>query len=120
MPAGATLVIPVACLAAVGRTLAERHIHRPKLVAKILGIDLGVELTIDHVLTLLLDRRAGRKAAPSAARLWPALTATDKVEPEQLNALRASFNAHPDVTGWIEADADWMYAAYRPGVSVRS
>ena len=119
MPAGATLVIPVACLAAVGRPLADRHVHRPELVAEIVGIDPGSLLTIDHVRTLLLDRRAGRKAAPRAARLWPALTATDKVGTEQLNALRASFSAHPDVTGWIEADADWMYVAYRPDTAPR-
>ncbi len=113
MPPSATLVIPVACLAAIGRPLAERHVHRPELVAEILGIDLGNPLTIDHVLTLLLDPRAGRKAAPPTARLWPVLTAVDKIETEQLNALRASFNAHPNVTGWIEADADWTYAAHR-------
>lgn len=117
MPPSATLVIPLACLAAVGRPLAERHVHRPELVAEILDIDLGNALTTDHVLTLLLDPRAGRKAAPPTARLWPALTAVDKVETEQLNALRASFSAHPNVTGWIEAKADWTYAAHRPNAT---
>lgn len=119
MPAGATLVIPVACLAAVGRPLAERHVHRPQLVAEILGIALDTPLTIDHVLTLLLDPRAGRKSQPPTARLWPALTATDKIETEQLKALRVSFSAHPDVNGWIEADADWTYTAHSAATTPR-
>lgn len=111
MPAGATLVIPVACLAAIGRPLAERHVHRPELVAAILGIELGARLTVDHVFTLLLDTRAGRKAAPASARLWPALTATDKVERDQLAAIRAALNAQRHVTGCIEAEADGTYTA---------
>ena len=113
MPAGATLVIPVACLAAVGRPLAERHVHRPQLAAEILGVDLGARLTIDHVLKLLLDARAGRKAAPPTARCWPALTATDTVAPDQLATVRAALNTHPHVTGWIEATATWTYTAHR-------
>ena len=120
MPPSATLVIPVACLAAVGRPLAERHVHRPELVAEILGIDLGNPLTIDHVLTLLLDARAGRKFAPPTSRLWPAVTATDKIGSAQLNALRAYFNTHRNVTGWIEADADWTYVAHRPDATPRT
>ena len=113
MPAGATLVTPVACLAAVGRPLAERHVHRPQLAAELLGVDLGARLTIDHVLKLLLDARAGRKAAPPTARCWPALTATDTVAPHQLAAVRAALNTHPHVTGWIEATATWTYTARR-------
>ena len=113
MPPSATLVIPVACLAAVGRPLTERHVHRPELVAEILGIGLETRLTVDHVLKLLLDTRAGRKAAPASARLWPVLTATDKVTPDQLAAVRAALNAQQHVTGWIEADADATYTARR-------
>lgn len=113
MPAGVTLVLPVACLAAVGRPLAERHVHRPELAAEILDIEAGACLTIDHVLTLLLDSRAGRKSAPATARLWPVLTAVDRVSPGQLAKVRAALNSHPDVTGWIEAKADWTYIAHR-------
>lgn len=113
MPAGATLVIPVACLAAIGRPLAERHVHRPELVAEILGIEQGAPLTVDHVLALLLDPRAGRKAAPPSARLWPVLTATDKVMSDQLARLRSVLKAQRLVTGWIEADADATYVAQR-------
>lgn len=112
MPAGATLVIPVACLAAVGRPLAERHVHRPHLVAEILGIDLGTPLTIAHVLALLLDARAGRKAVPPTARVWPVLTASNKVECDQLRDARVALDAHPDLDGWIESDADWAYGAH--------
>ena len=119
MPAGAMLVIPVACLAAVGRPLAERHVHRPQLAAEILDVDLGARLTIDHVLKLLLDARAGRKAAPPTARCWPALTATETVAPDQLATVRAALNTHPHVTGWIEATAAWTYTAHRRGPQPR-
>ena len=112
MPAGTTLVIPVACLAAVGRPLAERHVHRPELAAEILGIELGTRLTVDHVLTLLLDDRAGRKAAPPTARFWPALTATQSAPPDQLATARAALNTNPHVTGWIESNASWTYTAH--------
>ncbi len=113
MPTGATLVMPVACLAAVGRPLAERHVHRPELVADILGVESGTPLTVAHVLTLLLHTRAGRKAAPASARLWPVLTATHKVTLDQMAAARAALNAQPHVAGWIEADAHATYAARR-------
>ena len=112
MPAGATLVIPVACLAAVGRPLAARHVHRPEVVAEILGIEPGVALTVDHVLALLLDPRAGRKSAPTTARLWPALTATDTVTSGELTKLRDALNAQPHLAGWIEANADGAYTAH--------
>ncbi|MDE2867475.1 MAG: selenium cofactor biosynthesis protein YqeC [Chloroflexota bacterium] len=110
MPAGATLVIPVACLAAVGRPLAERHVHRPELAAEILGMEPGWHLTVDHVMTLLLDSRAGRKSVPPAARLWPVLTAADRVSAGQLAEVHAALSSHPDINGWIEAKADWTYS----------
>ncbi|MCY3895737.1 MAG: selenium cofactor biosynthesis protein YqeC [Chloroflexi bacterium] len=110
MPVGATLVIPVACLAAVGRPLAERHVHRPELAAEILGMEPGWHLTVDHVMTLLLDSRAGRKSVPSAARLWPVLTAADRVSAGQLAEVHTALSSHPDVNGWIEATADWSYS----------
>ena len=113
MPAGATLLIPVACLDAIGRHLGERHVHRPELVAEILGINLGTRLTIDHVLALLVDPHAGRKAAPPTARFWPALTATHRATSGQLASIRATLAANPRVDGWIEADHDWHYTAQR-------
>ena len=113
MPSGATLVMPVACLAAVGRPLAERHVHRPELVAEILGVNLGTPLTVDHVLMLLLNPRAGRKSAPATARVWPVLTAANEAAPDQLATLRTALDAHRTVTGWIEADTDATYSAYR-------
>ena len=93
--------------------------HRPQLAAEILGIELGASLAIDHVLKLLLDARAGRKAAPPTARCWPALTATDTVAPDQLAAVRAALNTHPHVTGWIEATANRTYTAHRRGPQPR-
>ncbi|MDE2903711.1 MAG: selenium cofactor biosynthesis protein YqeC [Chloroflexota bacterium] len=120
MPAGATLVIPVACLAAVGRQLAERHVHRPELAAEILGVDLQTPLTIDHVLRLLLDSRAGRKAAPPTARLWPVVTAVDRVSAGQRSEARYALSSHPSVTGWIEAKSDWTYIAHRRVPRTRS
>lgn len=113
MPAGATLVIPVACLAAVGRPLAERHVHRPELAAEILGVDLQTPLTIDHVLKLLLDCRAGGKAAPPTARIWPGLTAADRVSPGQLAKAHVALGSHASVSGWIEATSDRTYIAHR-------
>lgn len=110
MPVGATVVIPVVCLAAVGRPLAERHVHRPELAAEILGIKQASQLTIDHVVTLLLDSRAGRKSAPPAARFWPTLTAADRVSAGQLAEVHTALSSHPDVNGWIEATADWSYS----------
>jgi probable selenium-dependent hydroxylase accessory protein YqeC len=113
MPFGATTVMPVACLAAVGRPLAERHVHRPELVAEILGIDLGNPLTVDHVFQLLLDSRSGGKAVPSGALIWPTLTATDVVSPTQLNDIRVALDTHPSVCGWIEATTDSTYTVKR-------
>ncbi len=113
MPSGATVVMPVACLAAVGRPLAERHVHRPELAAEILDIDPGADLHVDHVLQLLLDVRAGRKAAPLDAQFWPALTATHRVAVDQLASARDAFAAQANVAGWIEADSDWSYSAFR-------
>ena len=113
MPSGATIVMPVACLAAVGRPLAGRHVHRPELAAEVLGIDPGANLSIDHVLQLLLDVRAGRKAAPPDAQFWPAFTATHRAATDQLAFVRDALATRPDVAGWLEADADWSYTVYR-------
>ncbi len=117
MPAGASLVVPVASLAAVGRPLDERRVHRPELAAALLGVTRGAALTVRHAARLLLDDRGGLKHAPPTARIWPTLTATGRIDPAALADLRTALAAHPQVTGWIEADAQWTFTAWRCGLA---
>ncbi len=72
IPPQTTLVVTVAGLAVVGRPLAVPQVHRPHLVAGLLGRQEGEPLTAMDVARLLIHPAGGRKGVPPAAR-WVGL-----------------------------------------------
>ena len=111
MPAGAAAVMPVVNLRAVGLAVASEHVHRPELVAALLGIPEDGVIGVEHVPKVLLDAAGGLKHAPANARVWPVLAGVDAVEPRQVEAVLRQVVAHPRVSGVLTADRDWRYAA---------
>ncbi len=111
MPATASVVLPVVNLRAVGRRVDSEHVHRPELVAALLGISEDGVIGIDHVPNVLLDESGGLKRAPSKARVWPVLAGVDAVEPREVEALLRRLVEHPRVSGVLTADQDGRYAA---------
>ena len=72
IPTGATIVVCIAGMDAIGRPLDETHVHRPERVARITGTPIGATVTPETVATVLWHPEGGRKSIPPGAR-WIAL-----------------------------------------------
>ena len=117
MPAGAAVVMPVVNLRAVGERIDSEHVHRPELVAALLGLPGGGVVGMEHLPRVLLDESGGLKRVPAKARVWPVLAGADAVEPSQVEALLRRLAEHPRVSGLLTADREWRYtplAAHGP------
>ena len=111
MPETASVVMPVVNLRAVGQAVNSEHVHRPELVAALLGISVDGVIGIEHVPRVVLDESGGLKQAPAKARVWPVLAGVDAVEPRQVDALLQRLVEHPRVSGVVTADREWRYTA---------
>lgn len=111
MPETASVVMPVVNLRAVGRTVASEHVHRPELVAALLGIRVDGVIGIEHVPKVLLDESGGLKRAPATARVWPVLAGVDAVDQQHVEALLQRLFEDPRVSGVVTADQGWRYSA---------
>ena len=110
-PADAAVVMPVVNLRAVGRAVTSKCVHRPELVAALLGISVDGVIGVEHVPRVLLDASGGLKRVPAEARVWPVLAGVDAVELRQGEALIQQLAGHPRVSGVLTADRDWRYTA---------
>lgn len=111
MPATASAVMPVVNLRAVGRRVSSDQVHRPELVAALLGISVDGVIGIEHVPRVLLDESGGLKRAPAKAGVWPVLAGVDAVEPREVEALLQRLFEDPRVSGVVMADRDGRYTA---------
>ncbi|HEX9075262.1 MAG TPA: selenium cofactor biosynthesis protein YqeC, partial [Anaerolineae bacterium] len=68
VPAVTTIFIPMVGVTAVGAPLDEEHVHRPELVARITGSQIGQVVTPLTVARLLSHAQGGLKGKPAAAR----------------------------------------------------
>ena len=64
IPAYVDLVVPVVGLDVVGAALNGKWVHRPELVASLLGLTMGDRLGLDHVASLVSDPSGGLKGVP--------------------------------------------------------
>jgi probable selenium-dependent hydroxylase accessory protein YqeC len=55
LPDAATLVVPVANIAALGAPVDEEHVHRPELFSKLTGVGLGQSITARAFARALAD-----------------------------------------------------------------
>lgn len=83
LPPETTLLVPIAGIDALDGPIAEVA-HRPHLVARLLGKDVGEDLTPADVARLLIHPEGGLKRAPAAARAIPFI---NKVEVQEQLAL---------------------------------
>ncbi|WP_338727480.1 selenium cofactor biosynthesis protein YqeC [Haladaptatus sp. DJG-WS-42] len=77
LPKTADTVIPIASARAVGKPLAETHVHRPERVADVTGTALGHELTPVDVATILASEQGGLKGVPEGATALPLINMVD-------------------------------------------
>ncbi len=80
IPASTTVAVPVVGLDVVGRPLTADHVHRPQLVAELMGAALGDPVTPAMIAAVLAHPQGGARNVPPAARLIPFL---NKVEDER-------------------------------------
>ena len=73
VPASTTILVPLADLTVLGKPLAEKHVHRPELVAGLTGAALGEPVTVEMVATVLSHPQGGLKGLPEHARAIPIL-----------------------------------------------
>lgn len=67
LPTGVDVVAAVVGAGVLGRSLDERSVHRPELVAAVSGAALGDELTPELVAAVLVSPDGGRKRVPESA-----------------------------------------------------
>lgn len=77
IPASTTLLVPVVGMDVLGKPLNGEHVHRPEIVAGILGAAMGTILDEGHIARVLADARGGLKNKTTHARVIPLL---NKVE----------------------------------------
>lgn len=63
------LVVPVAGIDAVGAMLSEEAVHRPLLLAQRLDLEIGTELSAQHVADVLSSPEGGRKGVPAGSEV---------------------------------------------------
>ncbi len=73
VPPSTTILVPLADLTVLGKPLAEKHVHRPELVAGLTGAALGDPVTVEMVATVLSHPQGGLKGLPKQARVIPIL-----------------------------------------------
>ncbi len=90
IPSGADLVVPVAGLDALGRPLAAPTVHRPEIVAMLVGKSIGDPLEASDLVRVLTDRRGGLKGVPPSAEVRVLLNKVEAwkgpVGPEEIAA----------------------------------
>lgn len=79
IPAGTTLLIPVAGIDAVGQPLVDAA-HRPELVSIITGLRMEDVLTEEALATLITHPAGGKKDLPETARMIPLINKVESAE----------------------------------------
>ncbi len=77
IPDETTLVVPVVGADVFGAPLDETHVHRPELVARLAGAEVGAPVTPEVVARVLLHPDGGRKGVPAAARVCVIINKVD-------------------------------------------
>jgi molybdenum cofactor cytidylyltransferase len=77
IPPSSTVVLPVAGLDVIGKTLSSENCHRPERIAELMNIKIGDIITTDIVAKTILHPRGGMKDVPVKARVVPILNKAD-------------------------------------------
>jgi molybdenum cofactor cytidylyltransferase len=77
IPDGATIVVAVAGMSALGQPLDAEHVHRPERVEALTGVSPGVLVTVEMMAAVLAHPLGGRKGVPDGARFAVLLNQVD-------------------------------------------
>jgi molybdenum cofactor cytidylyltransferase len=77
IPSSTNLVVPVAGLSALGRSLDNENVHRPERVAELAGVELGSTITPKLIAAVLTHPEGGLRGVPPQARVVPLLNQAD-------------------------------------------
>ncbi len=115
IPDGATLVIPVAGIDALGQPILLAA-HRPRLVAQLTGQSVEGVVSIETLSILLSHRDGGLKNAPPSARVIPFLNKVETKEQWQHameiagNIIKAQSKIKRVVFGSVQKGEFWAIA----------
>lgn len=77
IPPAADRVLGLASTHVVGKPLTEEFVHRPDRVATLTGLDVGAEIGIEDVATVLSSPEGTEKNVPETAEYIPVLNKVD-------------------------------------------
>lgn len=83
IPPGASLVVAVAGLDAIGQPLTEAHAHRPERIAALAGVAVGAPITPEIVARVLGHPQGALRNVPAEARVCVLLNKADALESMQ-------------------------------------
>lgn len=77
IPRSTDLLVPVVGVDAIGKPLTPENAHRPGVIARMAGVEMGSPITPPVVARILSHEEGGSKGAPPASRIVPLI---NKVE----------------------------------------
>lgn len=84
IPDSAAVVVPVVSSHVVGKPLTGHWVHRPERVAELADADIGDEITVDTVGTVIAHEQGGLRGVPSGVTVVPLVTKVDSQEHERV------------------------------------
>ncbi|GAB4404686.1 MAG: hypothetical protein OHK0052_27100 [Anaerolineales bacterium] len=113
--AAADAVVVCAGLSALGQPCDEAHVHRPKIFARLSGLDIGAAITPQAVATVLTHPLGGLKDIPAEMRRVCLLTQAD-TPARMAAARRIAENLLPAYHAMVIANLPLPNAAQTPQV----
>ena len=102
------LVVPMAGLDALGQSIKSEAVHRPEIVARVVGKSRGTEIGPNQLAKLLSDTRGGLKGVPEGAEVRVLLNKLDATTldsaREIAQTLLASSNIKSVLLGSVASD----------------
>jgi molybdenum cofactor cytidylyltransferase len=107
VPGSTTILAPLVGLDVLGQPLDAAHVHRPEIVAVLVGAAVGQPVTPEMVACVLADEQGGAKGLPPGARLVPLLNKADLADAQEgAQELARALMAYPVVDEVILAAAE--------------
>jgi molybdenum cofactor cytidylyltransferase len=77
IPEATTILVPIMGLNVLGRPLNDKNVHRPEIIARLSGTQVGDPVTTDTIARVLSHPEGGGRHRPPWARLIPLLNKAD-------------------------------------------
>jgi molybdenum cofactor cytidylyltransferase len=97
IPSSTSVLIPVAAVDALGQPLDERTVHRPQIVARLAGAEIGQTITAELMSMVILHPQGALTNAPERARIIPLLNKVHSDYVERAGEVAGSLLEDPRV-----------------------